>query len=64
MDFKSSIRFLSYFAIVIIVFVSCSDRVKSNTNNTFYVELVNFNHDSLKRNVAERDFWESFVLSK
>lgn len=55
MDFKTSF-FITGIAIILLLFAGCSDREKTNTDNTFYVELVNFNHDSLKQNVSEKIF--------
>jgi len=55
MDFKSFFIFFS--VLVIILFSSgCSNEEKMNTTNTFYIELVNFNHDSLKQNVSQKLF--------
>jgi hypothetical protein len=56
MDFKKSYLFFSAFAVIVLFFVSCSDQDKSNTDNTYYIELVNFNNDSLKQNVSEKIF--------
>ena len=56
MDSKKSYIFLYAFAAVILFFASCSDQEKANTDNTYYIELVNFNHDSLKQNVSEKLF--------
>jgi hypothetical protein len=56
MDFKKLSLFFTALAAVILFFTSCSEQEKSNTDNTFYIELVNFNHDSLKQNVSEKIF--------
>lgn len=53
MDFKKSyLLFIPLF-----IFTSgCKTKEKSNTDNTYFIELVNFNHDSLKQNVSEKLF--------
>lgn len=37
-------------------FESCNDKEKNNTDNTFYVELVNFSNDSLLKKTQESLF--------
>lgn len=56
MDFKRSHTLFTALAVVIFFLVSCSDKEKSNIENTYYVEMVNFNHDSLKQNVSDKIF--------
>lgn len=56
MDFKRSCIFSICLFITIFFLASCSDQKKSNIENTYYVEMVNFNHDSLKQNVSEKIF--------
>jgi len=56
MDFKKSPLLFTALTVIIIVFASCSEQEKSNTENTYYVDLVNFNNDSLKQNVSEKIF--------
>lgn len=56
MDFKKSLFFFTAFIAVLFFFASCSDEEKSNKENTYYIELVNFNYDSLKQNVSEKLF--------
>ena len=56
MDFKKSYLFITAFTATILFFTSCLDKEKSNTDNTFYIELVNFNNDSLKQKVSEKIF--------
>ncbi len=55
MDFKRSTLFFTVF-IAFVLFAGCADQEKSNIDNTYYVELVNFNHDSLKQSVSEKLF--------
>ena len=40
----------------VLFFVSCTEQEKSNIDNTYYIDLVNFNHDSLRQNVSEKIF--------
>lgn len=56
MDFKKLYKFFTGLSVIILFLVSCKEQEKSNTDNTFYVEMVNFNNDSLKQNVAEKIF--------
>lgn len=56
MDFKRSYISLTLLITLIVFFTSCNNGEKSNTTNTFYIELVNFNHDSLKQNLSEKIF--------
>jgi len=55
MDYKKCMLF-SFFIGCVFFITACSDQGKSNENNTFYIELVNFNHDSLKQNLSEKLF--------
>lgn len=48
------LRVLIFFLTIVII-VSCSNS-KKNTTDTFYIELVNFKNDSLKKEVAEHIF--------
>ena len=43
-------------AFTVLFFISCSNKEKINTDNTFYIELVNFSNDSLKKNIANSFF--------
>jgi hypothetical protein len=56
MDFKRSCRFLLFITAFIFFIAGCSQPEKSNINNTYYIEMVNFNHDSLKQSVSEKLF--------
>lgn len=56
MDYKRSFLFLIALTAVVTFFASCTDQEKSNTANTYYIELVNFNNDSLKQNLSEKIF--------
>ena len=56
MDFKKSYLFIAALVTVVLFFISCSDEEKSNTNNTYYIDLVNFNYDSLKQDVSQKLF--------
>ena len=56
MDFKRLPVFFTALIAVFIFFAACSDTEKMNTDNTYYIELVNFNHDSLKQNVSQKLF--------
>jgi hypothetical protein len=56
MDFKRLQILFTSLTVVIFFLASCSDNEKSNIKNTYYVEMVNFNHDSLKQNVSEKIF--------
>ncbi len=46
---------LTLLIIVVVTFFGCSGNKKSNTSNTYYVEIINFN-DSLKQYIAENLF--------
>lgn len=55
MDYRKILKPLT--VLVLTVFISivntgCSEKEKSNTENTFYIELVNFTNDSLKKKVS------------
>lgn len=74
MDFKKlyySFTFLVITSLAVLFFIGCSDKTKNNTDNTYYIELVNFTNDSLKQNVSENIFGkvsyyknkELFILS-
>lgn len=56
MDFKKFYLFIGAVIIVNLFFASCSDQEKANTDNTYYIELVNFNHDSLTMDVSAKLF--------
>lgn len=56
MDFKKTHIVFSVLLLFIFFLIGCSDKEKNNTDNTYYVELVNFNNDSLKKNVSEKLF--------
>ena len=56
MDFKISSVFFTALTVITIFLASCSGQEKSNVNNIYYVELVNFSNDSLKQNVAGKIF--------
>ena len=59
MDFKKLYKNLtvSVFISFSLLFInSCTDKEKSNTDNTYFIELVNFTKDSLKQNVSENIF--------
>lgn len=59
MDFK---RFQFIFAgfiftcFTVVLFIGCSDKEKTNTDNTYYIDLVNFTNDSLKQHVSDNIF--------
>ena len=55
MDFKK-LFFLFSLVPVFLFFIGCSEQEKNNTENTYYVDLVNFNNDSLKQNLSEKIF--------
>ena len=55
MDFKKFFFLFSLVA-VFLFFIGCLEQQKSNTENTYYVDLVNFNNDSLKQNLSEKFF--------
>ena len=55
MDFRKNTLFaICLFSVLF--FVSCAEQEKSNIDNTYYIDLVNFNHDSLRQNVSEKIF--------
>ena len=58
MDYKKILKF--YFLIIsffcLICFIGCSEKEKNTTENTFYVELVNFTNDSLKQSTSQNIF--------
>ena len=56
MDFKKSLLYFFSLIILIVSFTSCTEQERKNINNTYYIELVNFNHDSLKQNVSDKIF--------
>jgi hypothetical protein len=56
MDFKRTSLFFTTLIAIILFFAGCADQEKSNIDNTYYIELVNFNHDSLKQNVSKKLF--------
>lgn len=56
MDFKRSPLFFTVIIIFLLFFAGCADQEKININNTYYIELVNFNHDSLKQSVSKKLF--------
>lgn len=56
MAFKTPPIFLTALTVISIFLTSCSGEEKSNVNNIYYVEMVNFNNDSLRQNVAEKIF--------
>lgn len=51
MDFNLLQKYTGWIVIscTLILFVGCADKQMNNTNNTFYVEMVNFKYDSLKQ---------------
>lgn len=56
MDFKKFYLFFTSIIFTVIFFTSCSETDKSKTDNTYYIELINFNNDSLKQDVSEKLF--------
>lgn len=59
MDFNKLYNFFTGLFITgftVLLFISCSDKEKGNTGNTFYIDLVNFTNDSLEQIVAENIF--------
>lgn len=68
MDFKNIFK---YFTVLILTGLTitgiegCTEKDKSNIENTFYIELVNFKYDSLKNSLAENIFGKvSFYREK
>jgi len=55
MDFKR-ILFTFFLFFGLCIFNACNDKEKANADNTFYVELVNFNNDSLLKKTQESLF--------
>ncbi len=59
MDFKKicgSLKTISVISFTLLFFTGCINKDKSNTDNTFYIELINFSNDSLKQHVSENIF--------
>jgi len=58
MDFKFRNNSIFFFTAVLIAvsFFGCAEKEKSNTENTYYVELVNFKFDSLRKSIGEQIF--------
>jgi hypothetical protein len=57
MDFKPLHRYSGFVTIgFILLFTGCFEQSKKNTENTYYVELVNFTKDSLKNAVSDKLF--------
>lgn len=56
MDFKKLKSLSVYITVVLLFMTGCDQKEKTNTNNTFYIELVNFNNDSLKQSISEKLF--------
>lgn len=59
MNFKILRKALSgiiLFCFTAILFIGCVENEKGNTDNTFFIELVNFTNDSLKQNIEENMF--------
>jgi hypothetical protein len=58
MDFNKFSKGLIITSFTFILFTSCTDykKDKSNTDNTFYIELINFTHDSLKETLTKNIF--------
>ena len=55
MDYKKIYKLFTVLVLTSIIF-GCSENKKNNTDNTFYIELVNFKHDSLKKALSEGIF--------
>lgn len=56
MGFKKLYNFLTVLTIIaftVVFTTGCSDKVKENTGNTYYIDLVNFTKDSLKQSIKE-----------
>lgn len=53
MDFKFLNKLVTGLILVMLLTTGCSDKKKETVENTFYIELVNFSNDSLKRSVEE-----------
>ena len=45
------------------IYIGCSEKNKSNTSNTYYIEIVNFN-DSLKQYVSDNIFGKVSFFKK
>lgn len=59
MDYKKILKLFTVLVLtgfLSVIITGCSDKEKSNTDNTFYIELVNFTNDSLKKKVSEDIF--------
>lgn len=56
MDFKKLFFLVFTLVAVFLFFIGCTEKENNNTENTYYVDLVNFNHDSLKKNLSENFF--------
>ena len=59
--FFSSLMFTCF---TVLFFIGCSETEKSNTDNTFYIELVNFSTDSLKQNISNNIFGKAAFYKK
>jgi hypothetical protein len=67
MDFKKTKNYFSELIIInlfVFFLVGCSEKEKSNTENTFYIELINFTKDSLKQKVSESIFGKVAYYNK
>ena len=53
MGYRKLRVFISSFIVLLFLigYASCSNGSKENSNNTFYIELVNFTNDSLKQSI-------------
>lgn len=56
MDFKKSYLSFVVFTAIVLFFTGCTEQETNKTENTYFIELVNFNNDSLKQNVSEKLF--------
>lgn len=59
MDFKKiykDVRILVLISFSLLFINSCTNKEKSDIDNTYYIELVNFTKDSLKQNISENIF--------
>jgi len=61
--FSKRIRGSTFLIILSVIFFACSENKKSNTSNTYYVEIINFN-DSLKRYIEENLFGKVSYFKK
>ncbi len=65
MDFKNLLKYFAVLIVTITGIFGCTKKEKSNMENTFYIELVNFKYDSLKISLAENIFGKvSFYRDK